>query len=159
MQLWFILWTLRPLHNIRLLCMPCWSWSTIDQCMDCCWLFKKGPSKLWECRSSISSNRWHPCISSECFEVGSCKHEWVPILLLKGLYLYCLCLQSACSLVGFWADKPGWYWFVVRGKHCCLADKHWLKPTSEQVESLEFVMMRKFWSRNYFPHNVVVRWR
>jgi len=39
---------------------------------------------------------------------------------------------SACSLVGFWADKPGWCWFVVRGKHCWLADKPWLKPTSEQ---------------------------
>ena len=20
--------------------------------------------------------------------------------------------------VGFWADKPGWCWFIVRGKHC-----------------------------------------
>ena len=39
----------------------------------------------------------------------------------------------ACSLVGFWADKPSWCWFAVRGKHCWLADKPWLKPTSEQA--------------------------
>ena len=43
-------------------------------------------------------------------------------------------LQSACSLVGFWADKPCWCWFVVRGKHCWLVDKPWLKPTSEHAE-------------------------
>ena len=41
---------------------------------------------------------------------------------------------GACSLVGFWADKSGWCWFLVRGKHCQLADKPWLKPTSEQAE-------------------------
>ena len=40
----------------------------------------------------------------------------------------------ACSLVGFWTDKSDWCWFVVREKHCWLADKPWLKPTSEQVE-------------------------
>jgi len=39
----------------------------------------------------------------------------------------------ACSLVGFWADKPGWCWFIVREKHCWLTDKPWLKSTSEQV--------------------------
>jgi len=39
--------------------------------------------------------------------------------------------QLACSLVDFWADKPGWCWFVVKEKHCWLADKSWLKPTSE----------------------------
>jgi len=41
---------------------------------------------------------------------------------------------SACLLVGFWADKPGWCWFVVREKHCWLIDKPWLKPTSEQAD-------------------------
>ena len=40
---------------------------------------------------------------------------------------------SACSLVGFWADEFGWCWFIVRGKHCWLTDKPWLKPTSEQA--------------------------
>ena len=39
----------------------------------------------------------------------------------------------ACSLVGFLANKPGWCWFGVRGKHCWLTDKPWLKPTSEQA--------------------------
>jgi len=42
--------------------------------------------------------------------------------------------NSACSLVGFWADRPGWCWFVVREKHCWLVDKPWLKPTSEQAD-------------------------
>jgi len=37
-------------------------------------------------------------------------------------------------MVGFWDDKLGWCCFVVRGKHCWLADKPWLKPTSEQAE-------------------------
>ena len=46
------------------------------------------------------------------------------------------CLYIACSLVGFWTDKPGWCWFVVRGKHCWLVDKPWLKPISEQAEYL-----------------------
>ena len=41
---------------------------------------------------------------------------------------------TTCSLIGFWADKPGWCWFVVRGKHCWLADKPWLKPTSEHAD-------------------------
>jgi len=27
----------------------------------------------------------------------------------------------------------GWCWFVVRGKHCWLADLGWLKLTSEQA--------------------------
>jgi len=44
------------------------------------------------------------------------------------------CLYIACSLVGFWTDKPGWCWFVVRGKHCWLVDKPWLKPTNEQTD-------------------------
>ena len=39
-------------------------------------------------------------------------------------------LQLACSLVSFWADKPGWCWFVMREKYCIMADKPWLKPTS-----------------------------
>jgi len=42
-------------------------------------------------------------------------------------------MPSAWSLVGFWADKPGWCWIVVRGKYCTMADKPWLKPTSEQA--------------------------
>jgi len=42
--------------------------------------------------------------------------------------------QSACSLVGLWAYKPDLCWFVVRGKHCWLIYKPWLKPTSEQAE-------------------------
>jgi len=42
--------------------------------------------------------------------------------------------DPACSLVGFWVDKPGWCWFAVRGKHCIMADKSWLKPTSEQAD-------------------------
>ena len=42
-------------------------------------------------------------------------------------------LPPAYSLVGFWANKSGWCWFIVRGKHCWLADKPWLKPTSEQA--------------------------
>ena len=42
-------------------------------------------------------------------------------------------IYSACSLVGFWADKPGWCWFVMREKHCWLADKPWLNPTSKQA--------------------------
>jgi len=45
-----------------------------------------------------------------------------------------LATQSACSLVGFWADKPGRCWFVVREKHCWLADKPWLKPTNEHAK-------------------------
>jgi len=40
---------------------------------------------------------------------------------------------SACSLVGFWADKSDRCWFVVREKYCTMADKPWLKPTSEQA--------------------------
>jgi len=48
---------------------------------------------------------------------------------------------SACSLVGFWADKLGWCWFVVRGKHYWLANKPWLKPTSEQADySVKYTM-------------------
>jgi len=41
-------------------------------------------------------------------------------------------LQNSFSLFADWflADKSGWCWFVVRGKHCWLADKHWLKPSS-----------------------------
>jgi len=46
------------------------------------------------------------------------------------------CMHSTYSLVGFWADKPGWCWFVVRGKHYWLADKPWLKPTSEHADCL-----------------------
>jgi len=49
-------------------------------------------------------------------------------------FLYIPGFQSTCSLVGLWADKPGWCWFVVRGKHCWLTDKPWLKPTSEQTD-------------------------
>ena len=45
-------------------------------------------------------------------------------------------LYLARSLISFWADKPGWYWFVVRGKHCIMTDKPWLKPTSEQADYL-----------------------
>jgi len=44
---------------------------------------------------------------------------------------------TACSLVGLWADKPRWCWFVVRGKHGWLTDKPWLKPTSEHAVKLE----------------------
>jgi len=47
-------------------------------------------------------------------------------------------MPSAWSLVGFWADKPGWCWIVVRGKYCTMADKPWLKPTSEQAECIMF---------------------
>ena len=35
-----------------------------------------------------------------------------PIVHKGGLH------QTACSLVDFWADKRGWFWFVVRGKYC-----------------------------------------
>jgi len=42
----------------------------------------------------------------------------------------------ACSLVGFWTDKPGWCWFVVREKYYTMADKPWLKLTSEQAEDV-----------------------
>jgi len=45
-------------------------------------------------------------------------------------------IYTACSLVGFWADKPGLYWFAVRGKYGTMADKFWLKPTSEQADML-----------------------
>jgi len=31
--------------------------------------------------------------------------------------------HSACSLVSFWADKPGSCWFVVREKYYTMADK------------------------------------
>jgi len=41
--------------------------------------------------------------------------------------------QGRAALVGFWADKPSWCWFVVRGRHCWVADKPWLKPTDEQT--------------------------
>ena len=47
--------------------------------------------------------------------------------------------SSACSLVGFWANKLGWCWFVVREKHYWLVDKSWLKPTSEQAEDQEII--------------------
>ena len=40
----------------------------------------------------------------------------------------------AYSLVGFWTDKSGWCWFVVREKHGTMTDKPWLKPTSEQAD-------------------------
>jgi len=43
----------------------------------------------------------------------------------------------ACWLVGFWADKPGWCWFVVREKHCWLVDKSWLKLTSKHAGYLK----------------------
>jgi len=46
-----------------------------------------------------------------------------------------LFILTACSLVGFWANKSDWCWFVVRGKHCWLSDKPWLKPTSEQADN------------------------
>jgi len=45
---------------------------------------------------------------------------------------------AACSLVGFWADKPDWCWFVVREKYCIMIDKPWLKPTSEQADGTNF---------------------
>ena len=38
------------------------------------------------------------------------------LLILMGI------IYTACSLVGFWADKSGWCWFVVREKHCTIAD-------------------------------------
>jgi len=49
---------------------------------------------------------------------------------------------SACSLVGFWANKLDWCWFVVRGKHYWLADKPWLKPINEQAACLETKYLR-----------------
>ena len=59
---------------------------------------------------------------------------------------------SACSLVGFWNDKPGWCWFVVREKHCWLADKPWLKPTSEQTDSLLSRLSNLRWSQYSYVH-------
>ena len=40
------------------------------------------------------------------------------------------------SLVGFWADKPSWCWFIVKEKYCTMTDKLWLKPISEQTVGL-----------------------
>ena len=39
------------------------------------------------------------------------------------------------DFVSLWLDKPGCCWFVGRGKHCTMADKPWLKPTSEHAVS------------------------
>jgi len=41
--------------------------------------------------------------------------------------------QRVCSLVGFWVDKSGWCWFIMREKYYWLTDKFWLKPTRERI--------------------------
>jgi len=41
--------------------------------------------------------------------------------------------DPVCSRVGSWADKSDWYWFIMRKEYCWLADKSWLKPTSEHI--------------------------
>ena len=52
--------------------------------------------------------------------------------------LHCL-IRIAKSLLSIyyksvrWLDKSGWCWFIVRGKYCIMANKPWLKPTSEQA--------------------------
>ena len=51
--------------------------------------------------------------------------------------------HTACSLVGFQANKSGQCWFVMREKHCWLADKPWLKPTSEQAGSDRVIYMQR----------------
>ena len=52
------------------------------------------------------------------------------------MLLVSLIQYPACSLVGFWVDRPGWCWFVVREKHCIMANKPCLKPTSEQADNI-----------------------
>ena len=37
-----------------------------------------------------------------------------------------------------------WCWFVVRDKHCWLADKLWLKPTSEHASFNDCGMKIKY---------------
>ena len=75
------------------------------------------------CREAL---HWHrPCASTVYM-----------ILYTEYVLFHFKTSQSACLLVGFWADKSGWCWFVVRGKHCWLADKPWLKPINEQAKYL-----------------------
>jgi len=56
---------------------------------------------------------------------------------------------TACLLVSFWTDKSDWCWFVVKGKHCWLADKSWLKPISEHADKSYFFSQRTV----FFSHN------
>ena len=44
--------------------------------------------------------------------------------------------QPAYSLIGFWVNKLGWCWFVVKEKYCWLTDKSWLKPSNDERQTM-----------------------
>ena len=69
--------------------------------------------------------------TEETFHYRVARGRWLVSSILILIHLWNM-IQSACSLVGFWADKSGWCWFVVRGKYYTMTDKSWLKPTNEQ---------------------------
>ena len=54
----------------------------------------------------------------------------------------------------FWADKPGWCWFVLREKYCTMTDKPWLnrlnicklccQKFNDQVRNLHKLHFKEF---------------
>ena len=130
------------LHPLYFLSLQKYTWALSEQTL--AWHSARSADQVWACFSLfqlILSHRIllnHPKSSENLpAEHPDCWYSPMPTPKKSGAYKNGQTppIQTllACSLVGFWTDKPDWCWFVVREKHCWLADKLWLKSTSEQT--------------------------
>jgi len=103
----------------------------------CCTAVRAVCSGWWRA-SAVDLLRWSPQGPTCCARA----HAGGSLIGLSEYWTFTCLLNfknsKLFSIVGFWADKPGWCWFVMRKKYCWLADKPWLKPTGEQAEYIHF---------------------